>query len=250
MKLTESRVIIGIHTCPDHRARANSVRRTWQRLLQKNHRLLFVYGRPGEPALLEGDSLYVDCPEAYEALPQKTHGFLEYCQRHFKFDYLFKTDDDSYVDLDRFASFDTEGADYIGQFRDEPLGEIGLTWHYGKCTDKSLEVPSEHDFKCGWATGGGYFLSPKAVDRALRNTIATRYKNLFEDKMIGEALTLEQDLKLMKVTLADFGLLNPLLPKDMSYVHNMVLERRILLKQIGSLQSRLDDLYGASDDGS
>lgn len=243
-------ILIAVLTCEKHKIRADGIRNSWLKLIPSNYRVLFVHGRPGQPEGIEGDCLYLDCPESYEMLPQKVHALLRYSLAHLEFDYLFKTDDDTYLDLDRFISFDRQGADYIGQFREEPLKEIGKTWHYGKCTDKAYEVPYEGVFLCAWATGGGYFLSHRAAEVALPRTAHACADSLFEDKMVGEALTRDQGVRVLRTRFADMGVINPLLPKDMLYVQELVLDRRRLAEEVLALRDenrRLGD-GGEADD--
>lgn len=232
----KQRLLIGIYTCPKFSDRVQGVRDTWLKLIPDNVRVLFVFGRPNQKALIEGDCLYLDCPEAYEKLPEKTLAFLKYCSTNLEFDYIFKTDDDTYIDMEKFVSFDTKEGDYIGQFTNPPQGKFNRTWHFGKCTDKSLEVPDESEFICPWATGGGYFLSPKAVDLAIERTAQTVAKSMFEDKMIGEALTLDPDLKVVRSEFSRIGVLNPLSPGDMRYVQNILLENQSLAKELDMLR--------------
>jgi len=244
-----ARVLIGILTCDKYRARADGIRNSWLKLIPANYRVLFVHGRPGREEGVEGDCLYLDCPESYEMLPRKVHAFLHYCLRHFEFDYLFKTDDDTYLDLERFISFDREGADYIGQFREQPVAETGKTWHYGKCDDKAFEVPYERPFVCAWATGGGYFLSRRATEIAAEKTTPALADHIFEDMMIGEALTLQPGLKLLRTRFANMGVINPLLPKDMLYVQDLVLERKRLADEVLALRRENSELKAGAKGG-
>lgn len=231
-----ARVLIGILTCDKYRGRADGIRNSWLKLLPPSYRVLFIHGRPGQREGVEGDCLFLDCPESYETLPRKVHAFLGYALRHFEFDYLFKTDDDTYLDLERFIGFDKEGADYIGQFREQPVAELGKTWHYGKCTDKSYEVPYERPFVCAWATGGGYFLSHRAAEKAVEKTAGTFADSLFEDMMVGEALTLDPSIKVLRSQFALMGVINPLLPKDMLYVQDLLLEKKRLADEVLALR--------------
>lgn len=233
---SKEKLIIGIYTCPKFTVRANGIRNTWLKLLPENIRVLFVFGRPGESPSLEGDCLFLDCEEAYEKLPYKSHAFYEYCYKNLDFDYILKIDDDTYLDLGQFLGFDKQGADYVGQFRDSPLKDRGKTWHYGKCTDKSYEVPDDAEFVCGWATGGGYFLSKKAVGILIKKTSVTHQNYIFEDRMVGEALTLHPDVKVMSTSFSEIGVINPLLPKDMLYIQNVLLEKQALLEKIKLLE--------------
>jgi hypothetical protein len=232
----KKRILVGIYTCPKFSARAMGVRETWLKLIPDNIRVLFVFGRPKQKASIEEDCLYRNCPEAYEKLPEKTLAFLQYCSANLEFDYVFKVDDDTYIDMEKFLSFDTQEGDYIGQFTNPPQGKFDRTWHFGKCTDKSLEVPDESEFICPWATGAGYFLSPKAVDLAIKRTTHTVSKSMFEDKMIGEALTLDASLKVIRTGFSQMGVLNPLNPGDMQYMQNILLERQSLAKKLDLLR--------------
>lgn len=227
-----TRVAIAILTCERNKIRAEGVRASWLKHVPESYCVFFVYGRPGQGSALEGDRLYLDCPEAYEHLPEKVHRLLAYAVAELEFDFLFKTDDDTFLDLERFIAFDKAQAGYIGQFRESALGEIGKTWHYGKCTDKSFEVPYERPFVCPWATGGGYFLNRNAARIALERTGATWREHLFEDVMIGEALTPDARVEIARARLAQMGVINPLLPKDMLYLQETLLERRRMADEI------------------
>ncbi len=237
-----SRVLIGILTCEKNKERADGVRNSWLKLIPLNYRVLFIHGRPDQPDELTGDCLYLNCPESYEMLPHKVHAFLKHSLQHFEYDYLFKTDDDTYLDLERFIAFDRQGADYIGRFREQPLPYSGKTWHYGKCTDKTYEKPYEGAFVCPWATGGGYFLSRRAAEVAVEKTSRTFANSLFVDMMIGEALTLDPAMIVLRTRFADMGVINPLLPKDMLYVQDLVLERRRLADEVRALRRENSEL--------
>ena len=236
---SDARVVIAILTCERNRVRADGVRASWLKHVPDSYRVLFVLGRPGQASAIVGDCLYLDCPEAYEHLPEKMHKLLDFSMTNLEFDFLFKTDDDTFLDLERFIAFDKGQAGYIGQFKETAPGEIGRTWHFGKCSDKSYEVPYERPFVCPWATGGGYFLDRAAAAIARAKTEATWREHLFEDVMIGEALTLDPAVRVARARFADFGVINPLLPKDMLYLQETLLERRRMAEEL--LMSRRDE---------
>ena len=231
-----ARVVIAILTCERNRARVEGVRASWLRHVPDSYRVLFVFGRPGQASALEGDCVYLDCPEAYEHLPEKMHKLLAFAVANLEFDFLFKTDYDTFLDLERFIAFDKGQAGYIGQFKETAPGEIGRTWHFGKCSDKSYEVPYERPFACPWATGGGYFLDRGAAAIAVAKTEGAWREHLYEDIMIGEALTLEPSVRVARARFADFGVINPLLPKDMLYVQEVLLERRRMAEELLELR--------------
>jgi hypothetical protein len=232
------KMLIAILACEKYQGRVDSVRGSWLPMVPDTFEILFVYGRPGQPSAREGDRLFLDCPESYEMLPRKVHELLAYAVGNLDFDYLFKTDDDTYLDLERFIGCDLQDADYVGQFREMPVPvpEIGKTYHYGKCTDRSFEVPYERPFICPWATGGGYFLSRRAAEIAAQRTARSHPEHLFEDVMVGEALTRDPDLKVIPYLFSDMGVVNPLLPKDMRYLQDVLAERRRLTEEVQSLR--------------
>ena len=232
------RLLVAILSCDKHEVRANGVRASWLRLAPVTWQVLFVHGRPGVAAGIEGDRLYLDCPEAYEHLPRKVAALVTFAKEHLDFEHLFKTDDDTYLDLERFIAFDRTGIDYAGQFREQPVGLAGKTWHYGKCDDPAFEVPYEKPFVCPWATGGGYFLSRRAVDALVPRLADIAGDSLFEDMMVGEALTRDAALNVLHTSFDRMGVINPLLPKDMLYLQSMVLERRAMRGRLAELEQR------------
>ena len=54
--------------------------------------------------------------------------------------------------------------------------------------------------------------------------------------MVGEALTRDPELKAISYLFADMGVINPLLPKDMRYLQDVLLERRRLTEEVQSLR--------------
>lgn len=210
-----AKIIIGVLTCPENSHRVEGIRRTWLKLVPDHVRVVFIFGRPGVGPSLEGDQLYLDCPEAYEKLPKKVHLFFQYCVKTFDFDYIFKTDDDSYIDMDIFLSFDKRGGDYIGRIQGMEDSAVTRTWHYGKCTDKSFEVPYEGEYICDWARGGGYFLSRKAVEILLPKTAVSFSRELFEDKMVGDALGNDGRISTICAEYRSMGVTNPVSPEKM-----------------------------------
>jgi hypothetical protein len=97
-------------------------------------------------------------------------------------------------------------------------------------------VPYERPFVCPWATGGGYFLSRRAAEIAAQRTARSHLEHLFEDVMVGEALTRDPELKTVSYLFSDMGVVNPLLPKDMRYLMEVLAERRRLTEEVQSLR--------------
>jgi len=216
----ETRLIVGVFTCPKHADRARAVRETWWADLSANTTRYFVECRPGEPARVEGDTLYLDCPEAYEALPRKTVAFLAYCLEHHGDAHVYKCDDDTHVDTGRLLALPWHDYDYFGEYYTQ-IDQAPRDWHFGKCTDKSKEVPYERPIRSPWMLGGpGYFLSPKATRLAVERTARLLPDALYEDVMIGEALD-DPSIKTGGVPAftGEMGTIHPCPPAEMRKRH-------------------------------
>ena len=92
-------------------------------------------------------------------------------------------------------------------------------------------------------------MSKRAASILVRETSQTFKSELFEDKMVGEALTRDSRIKVVHTSYSEMGVLNPLLPKDMAYVHSLLMEKgRIaretqnLREEVGRLKEQLADL--------
>ncbi|MFN9368788.1 MAG: hypothetical protein ACK6CT_08475 [Planctomycetia bacterium] len=173
-----NRIVVGILSCQKNVGKKRAVQATWLRDLRAaGVPAYFLVGRPGRPAEVEGDVLYLDCADTYVALCDKTLAFLRFARERLDCDYIFKCDDDTYVDVVRwdqvpYAEHDfTAGRllPYSGGYR------VWMQW-------KGLEWKPEYDaflsmvaeFPCG---GEGYFLSRRAINLILESTLPEALKN-------------------------------------------------------------------------
>ncbi len=159
-----SRIVVGILSCQKNVDRKRAVEDTWLRDLPKEHGTpYFLVGRPGRPAEIIGDTLYLDCADTYLALPAKVVAFLEYAHAHLAYDVIFKCDDDTYVDVVKWLAVPYTDGDYtVGHLMKYDGGyqrwmrQKGLEWK--PFYDDFLRMTGR--FPCG---GEGYFLSRRAV---------------------------------------------------------------------------------------
>jgi hypothetical protein len=224
--MNEKSLIVGILTCPKYKRRMQAVRETWLKALPPEITVLFLLGDQGSPSRIEGDVLYLNCPEGYEFIPAKTYFFAEFCLRNFQFQYLFKADDDTYVNVPQFLKFKKRG-DYIGRFTGGPGNKIDRTWHYGKYSRPELEKPFAGEFIAPWAAGGdGYFLSRKAANYLIesgRSVIESELLDPFycgyEDMLVGNILSQSSDLVRQDSDIGEFGTIHPATPTAMRAIH-------------------------------
>lgn len=230
--------IVAILSCESNADRLNAVQDTWVRDLPSDCRVLSVFSRPGTPSCLDGNNLYLDCPDSYETLPKKVIELYKFVDQNLEFDYLFKCDDDTLVDVDGFLKLDLQNKDYIGNFAKDIGKSVYITSHYGKCSDKTLEVPYQRVFKAPWARGGrGYFLSKKAVGSILKNFKEEDLKELMEDKMIGEILSRDDEISRLELDKNEIPSLHPIQATEMYAVYKLQKEVRKLHLATEKLES-------------
>eukprot|EP00455_Lapot_gusevi_P038983 TRINITY_DN4367_c0_g2_i1.p1 TRINITY_DN4367_c0_g2~~TRINITY_DN4367_c0_g2_i1.p1 ORF type:complete len:336 (-),score=39.14 TRINITY_DN4367_c0_g2_i1:29-964(-) len=103
-------LIVGVPSAATSFEKRDAVRRTWASLAQKSA-VFFIIGYTTEldetlQAKLASeekthrDIVRVNCSDSYDALTEKNLQFFKYALDHFKFRYMMKADDDSFVRLD------------------------------------------------------------------------------------------------------------------------------------------------------
>ncbi len=180
-------VFVMILNCARHDQRRAATRMTWARdLAAAGIPHAFLIGRPGQPAQLVGDCLYVDTQDTYEALSQKVLAGLEHIDRICDVDYVWKIDDDVMLDAAALVCAPVEEFDYIG-------GHIAswektrVDWHFGKCTNPQLnEMPVHATPGLRWF--GGQFAY--ALSRRSREILAAAQgvPHLYEDVAVARTL--------------------------------------------------------------
>nr|WP_284709724.1 hypothetical protein [Akkermansia sp. B2-R-115] len=131
-------LVVGICSAQSCAGRRQAVRETWLRHPREGVECLFFLG--GDvPAGEEGDTVGLDAPDSYNDLPAKVLAFFRYALEYYDFEWLFKCDDDTYLDLSR-----------LPELADSRYGMIG---------DVSVE-------QRGAPSGGaGYLLSREIVEK-------------------------------------------------------------------------------------
>jgi hypothetical protein len=138
---------------------------------------------------MDGNIVYLTCGDNYEDLSMKTYHALAWVRKHYSnLDYVFKTDDDVLISFEKlhniYTQLDLKKVNYAG--RVVPCKQHMSTYHYGKCHNKDIEKPilvPPHVY----CSGGGYFLSKKAVDICLKSK--DQYlSHIFEDQATGLSL--------------------------------------------------------------
>ncbi|MBI4335972.1 MAG: radical SAM protein [Candidatus Omnitrophica bacterium] len=182
-----ARLLIGVLSCDKYRRKADAIRQTWLRDCRGfGVKALFLIGRPGRRPEISGDKLYLDCGDSYLDLPYKTAAFLKYAHKNLDFDYIFKCDDDTYVDIKTLLNLPYAMYEYFGL--PVPGNAFPRDHHY-----KHVEARQRHphmgkargEFMFG---GSGYFLSSKAVELVIGQYEKYMPEEIYEDKLVGDIL--------------------------------------------------------------
>lgn len=195
--------VVVVMSCQPHLAtRIPALRQTWLADLDRMgipH--LIVVGRSARAAAPLQDSagvVFLDAPDDYEGLPQKTLAVIAHVQTHFPGRRLLKVDDDCFLHAEEyFLSLAFLRADYHGRPLGRARGQMDRTWHRAKSTtargqhdlDKSPEPSTYAD------GGSGYLLSPDAMAALSRSATTAEGQRLIqasfmEDKLVGDLLAL------------------------------------------------------------
>jgi hypothetical protein len=149
-------LLIAVKSCGvDHARGAHDLLREMWGHEVKDADLLFFTGRAG---IADSDEIIVDAPDDYPGLPFKTQEIAKYARKQ-NYDYAFLTDTGSFVVFHHLKSYDYYTADYMGYWG---LDETPFPYTAQNRERHCIQV---HIPKCyPWASGGGYFLSKRAID--------------------------------------------------------------------------------------
>ncbi len=195
-------VVVCIYTCQRNLpTRVATIRETWLQELTALGVpwLIFVGGGDGGgDGRREGDVVYLDAPDDYEALPQKTLAMVEWVRRHTGFGHLFKVDDDCFVHAEAlFGDLALQSFDYYGRTLTRRRGSMDRTWHMAKSRSARgrLELDKSPEPSRYCDGGSGYALSRRAMlalGEAAQSAAGRELIQLsfMEDKLVGDLLAL------------------------------------------------------------
>ena len=190
--------VVCLYTCrPNLNTRVKIIRDGWLKLLADMGVpcLVFVGGGSGER---EGDVVYLDAPDDYEGLPQKTLAMARWVYENTRYSYLVKIDDDCFMNPQEYlGDLAYLKFDYYGRRLTRNRWNLDRTWHMGKSQsergrlelDKSPEPSSYAD------GGSSYTLSRVAMAALVETSQTAEGKELIqlsfmEDKLVGDLLGL------------------------------------------------------------
>ena len=153
----------------------NTIRNTWAREKPEGVEIIYYYGNSKEDKLL-GDKLYLNSPEGLRNVSKKTLKMYEYVFENFEFDYVYRTNSSSYVNITKLKEF----------IVDKPLNKF-----YSGVVGNS---PQGIKF----ASGSGYFISHDLIELVLNNK--NKWDNsLIDDVALGKLLS-HKNIKITRGT--------------------------------------------------
>lgn len=121
-------ILVGVCSARPNFERRQAVRESWMSRPAKDIAVVFFVGQGDHPLEDTGDIVAVQARDDYNHLPEKVQEFFRVALER-DFDWLFKCDDDTYVELSRlhelaFAGHDLVGNDFV-ESRGTPSGGAG-----------------------------------------------------------------------------------------------------------------------------
>lgn len=158
----------------DHPRYYYEMQNTWKKYMNMhpNIKTFFIKGNPDldEDVVLDEkeSTIYVKTGEEYiPGILEKTVKSMEYIKYHYEYDYLFRTNLSSFVDLYKLYEFiHLESTQWI---------------HYGGI------ILTPADIKFGYVSGAGILFSPTAVEYILDHQSELDY-SIIDDVAIGKLL--------------------------------------------------------------
>ncbi len=176
-----------------------AIRDSWaQDLKARNISYLFLVG--GGDSTINGDVLELDTPDNYEDLPRKTLDLIEWVVNKTDFEYLYKIDDDCFLDADQFfRNISYRKHHYYGRLLNRGIGSMSRTWHRSKSHSRHAQARLDKSPEpSAYADGGsGYSLSRHAMRQVLEARESYKGQwlisvSLNEDKLVGDLLATAQ----------------------------------------------------------
>lgn len=147
--MNEPKILIAILACHKRTNYCDYQRITWIKDIKyADHRFFFGVGAH---EFQKADEVRLDVPDDYPNLALKVRGISEWAVKH-DYDFVFKCDDDTFVNPVRLLNSGFEKHDYVGEARVlDGLGKFicsgGGYWLSRKALQALAESPTEEHFK-------------------------------------------------------------------------------------------------------
>lgn len=172
-----------------------TIRQTWGNNTTSSVEIIYYYGN-GDENKLVGDKFYSKTPEGLYNIGYKTLNLFEYLINNYDFDYIFRTNSSSYINIEKLLNFITN----------KPKENF-----YSGVIGNSKGTK--------FASGSGYFLSKDVVKIVIDNKHEWDHK-LIDDVSLGKLL-LSKGYNIYEGLRSDI-ILSKNLPIDLNHYHYRV----------------------------
>ncbi len=189
--------VVTVFSChPYLETRIPALRAGWLSLLEKLGVPYVIVVGDGDNTL-RGDVLYLDAPDDYEGLPQKTLAVINWVHNHTRFGHMLKIDDDCFLNAPLFfGALNYRKFDYYGRCLLRKTGQMDRRWHQEKSTSARGQMDLDKSPEPSLYADGGsaYTLSRTAMAAALQAAASPHGQHLIatsfmEDKLLGDLLS-------------------------------------------------------------
>ncbi len=185
-QLSDRSLIVCIYTCEANQHKQKAIRDTWLKHLSKyNIPYFFVIGQPSVASHVQGDTLYVDAPDDYGHLSQKTYKLFEYIYRETCYAHVLKIDDDCYLNIEALLQTNFTDRDYTGKIVGNAKNLLK-----SRSQDQVLLAQYSGRYQGSWADGSsGYILNRHAMQKLVTSATSEAINSeIYEDKFVGDVL--------------------------------------------------------------
>lgn len=164
---------VGILTCRKNLPKIDYLRKTWIKDLISNNITYKVFIGKNNDITTHDDIVVLDVEDDYEHLKDKTKEMIKYAISYEQFDYILKTDDDTFVDVNNFLNLNLSNKDYIGWFSCLKTFKRLLPNYIDYMKKRNLRKNFDHSFldkldkNLTYAIGGFYLLSKNIASKVL-----------------------------------------------------------------------------------
>jgi len=106
-----AKIILATTTCQKFLYKIDTIKKSW---LYNSSNIKHLFFTGGNEEKKVDNLITLKCNDDYHYLTQKTRKMFEYCLQNEEFDYIVKTNDDSFVDMEKFIATDYTSYDYGG----------------------------------------------------------------------------------------------------------------------------------------
>lgn len=168
-----------------------TIRETWASKLHPDVGVVYYYGESNEIKMVD-DKFYSNTPEGLYNIGYKTLNLFDYALNNMEFDYIFRTNSSSYVNIEKLLDF----------IMDKPKENFysGVIGNYGGIN---------------FASGSGYFISRNLVD------LVVEQKNRWDHRLIDDVslgkLMLENNIKVYRGKRVNLSVMDNIIPEGYHY---------------------------------